>query len=132
MTHTYNRLAAIKELGAIEHRLTDDVTDPYVTLHCVRRNLDNLINTLPRKFWGILHCCRTALDAGDTLELIAGLALIRSMIPVTYGMLPAGATLRSSHMAWQGECIKRKSGIEIKGRIYPHPRGDLPVVEVTT
>ena len=131
MTHNYNPTAAIKEIGAIEHRLTDDVTDPYVTLHCIRRNLDNLIDTLPRKFWGILHRCRTALDAGDKLELVAGLALIRSMIPVTYGMLPAGATLRSSHMAHPGPYTKRKSGVELHGCIYPHPRADLPVIEVS-
>lgn len=130
MTHTYNRLAAIKEIGAIEHRLTDDVTDPYVTLHCVRRNLDNLIDTLPRKFHGIIAKCRSALDNGDTLDLLAGLALLRSMIPVTYGIIPAGTTyhLPGEDTLWR----KSKSGkVSVQsGVMYPHPEANTVVKPV--
>ena len=45
----------------------------------------------------------------DTLDLLAGLALLRSIIPVVYGMLTAGTAF---HVPNGGHYIKRKGGIE--------------------
>lgn len=124
-THTYNLIpvAAIKELGAIEHRINDATLSPNIKATCIRRSLDNLIDTTTRKFHGIILRCRAALDAGDTLELIAGLALIRSMIPITYGIIPAGTiyTLPGEDTLWR----KNKSGrVSLQsGVLYPHPDG---------
>lgn len=116
-------VAAIKDLGAIEHRINDATLSPNIKATCIRRSLDNLIDTTTRKFHGIILRCRAALDAGDTLELIAGLALIRSMIPITYGIIPAGTiyTLPGEDTLWR----KNKSGrVSLQsGVLYPHPDG---------
>ena len=129
-TPTYNRLAAIKELGGIEHRINDAALNPNIKATCIRRSLDNLIETTPRKFHGIILRCRAALDAGDTLELIAGLALIRSMIPVTYGIIPASTTyhLPGEDTLWR----KSKSGkVSVQsGVLYPHPEASTVVKPV--
>lgn len=116
-------VATLKELGAIEHRINDATLNPNIKATCIRRSLDNLIDTTTRKFHGIILRCRAALDAGDTLELIAGLALIRSMIPITYGIIPAGTiyTLPGEDTLWR----KNKSGrVSLQsGVLYPHPDG---------
>ena len=104
-----NPLATLKELGAAEWRINDANLDSHIRAACIRRNLDNLIDTTPRKFHGIILGCSKALEAGDYLELVAGLALIRSMIPTTYGLIPAGAAFRVPN---GGTYIKRKNGIE--------------------
>ena len=104
-----NPLATLKEISCIEWRIHDAGLDPRIKAACIRRNLDNLIDTTPRKFHGIILGCSKALEAGDYLELVAGLALIRSMIPTTYGLIPAGAAF---HVTDGGTYIKRKNGIE--------------------
>lgn len=109
MTTPLNPLATIKELGAIEWRINDANLDSHIRAACIRRSLDNLIDTTPRKFHGIILRCLKALEAGDYLELVAGLALIRSMIPTTYGMTPAGTAFSVTN---GGNYIKRKNGIE--------------------
>lgn len=109
MTTPLNPLATIKELGAIEWRINDANLDSHIRAACIRRNLDNLIDTTPRKFHGIILGCSKALEAGDYLELVAGLALIRSMVPTTYGMTPAGTAFSVTN---GGNYIKRKNGIE--------------------
>ena len=108
---TMNPLATLKEIGAIEWRINDAALDPRIKVACIRRSLDNLIDTTApaRKFHGIIAKCRAALDNGDTLDLLAGLALLRSMVPVTYGMIPAGTAFRVPN---GGHYIKRKGGIE--------------------
>lgn len=102
-------VATLKELGAIEHRINDATLSPRIKAACIRRSLDNLSETTPRKFHGIILRCRAALDAGDDLELISGIALIRSMIPIVYGMLTAGTAFKVDN---GGYYIKRKNGIE--------------------
>lgn len=125
MPTTYNRIATIKELGAIEHRINDATLHPNIKAACIRRSLDNLIDTTApaRKFHGIILRCRAALDAGDTLDLLAGLALIRSMIPTVYGIIPAGTiyTLPGEDTLWR----KSKSGrVSMQsGVLYAHHDG---------
>ena len=117
-----NPLATLKELGGIEWRINDAKLDPRIKTTCIRRSLDNLIDTTApaRKFHGIIAKCRVALDNGDYLELLAGVALIRSMVPVTYGMIPAGALyhLPGEDVLWK----KSKSGkvSVLSGVLYPH------------
>lgn len=118
-----NPVATLKELGAIEHRINDATLNPNIKAACIRRSLDNLIDTTTRKFHGIILRCRAALDASDELELVAGLALIRSMIPITYGIIPAGTiyTLPGEDTLWR----KSKSGkVSMQsGVLYPHHDG---------
>ena len=108
---TMNPLATLKEIGAIEWRIHDAALDPRIKAACIRRSLDNLIDTTApaRKFHGIIAKCRAALDAGDTLDLLAGISLLRSIIPTTYGMIPAGTAFRAQA---GGIYIKRKGDIE--------------------
>ena len=110
-TPTMNPIATIKEIGAIEHRIHDATLHPNIKAACIRRSLDNLIDTTApgRKFHGIIGKCRVALDNGDTLDMLAGLALLRSMIPVTWGMVTAGTAVRIPNA---GVYIKRKQGAE--------------------
>lgn len=130
-----NPLATLKEIGAIEYRLHDAELSPRIKAACIQRSLDNLIDTTPpRKFGAIIHRCRDALHAGDTLELVAGLALLRSMVPLTYGMIPAGTiyVLPGEDNLWK----KSKSGkVSLQsGVLYPHPEAGQRVcpVNVTT
>jgi hypothetical protein len=115
-----NKLATLKEIGAIEYRIADQALDQNIRLHVIRRSLDNLIDTTPRKFWGILAQCRRALEAGDMLELVAGCALVRSMVPVTWGMLPAGYETTIGR--------KTKAGRVVDGVTYEHPLAATRVV----
>lgn len=109
--NTMNPLATLKEIGTIEWRIHDAALDPRIKAACIRRSLDNLIDTTApaRKFHGIIAKCRAALDAGDTLDLLAGTALLRTMVPVVYGMLTAGTAFRAPQ---GGIYVKRKGGIE--------------------
>jgi hypothetical protein len=125
---TYNKLAAIKELGAIEHRINDANLDRRIKATCISRNLDNLLDTLPPKFHGIILRCDRALRLNDYLELVAGLVLIRSLIPITYGMLPAGASFKIP--SYCGTFIKRKGWVEIDGSRHLHPPANTRVIEV--
>lgn len=130
-TPTMNPIATIKEIGAIEHRIHDAALHPNIKAACIRRSLDNLIDTTApaRKFHGIIAKCRAALDAGDDLELISGIALIRSMIPTVYGMLTAGTAFKVDN---GGYYIKRKNGIEEihTSALYPHPEASTVVKPV--
>ena len=110
MNH-HNPLATLKEIGCIEWRINDANLDPRIKAACITRSLDNLIDTTApaRKYHGIIATCRRALERGDALEMLAGLALLRSMVPTTYGMIPAGTAFRVPN---GGNYIKRKSGIE--------------------
>lgn len=131
-TPTMNPIATIKEIGAIEHRIHDAALHPNIKAACIRRSLDNLIDTTApaRKFHGIIAKCRAALDAGDDLELISGIALIRSMIPTVYGIIPAGTiyTLPGEDTLWR----KSKSGkVSMQsGVLYPHPEASTVVKPV--
>lgn len=122
---TMNPLATLKELGAAEWRINDANLDSHIRAACIRRSLDNLIDTTPRKFHGIILGCSKALEAGDYLELVAGLALIRSMIPTTYGMLVAGTVF-----SVEGRALYRKikeGRVELlTGTILPHFGASTP------
>ena len=127
---TYNRLAAIKEIGAAMHRIMDANLDPAIKRRCLHRNLDNLIETLPViKFAEILARCQVALREGDYLELVAGLSMIDSMIPRTYGMLPAGAAFKVPGNP--DTYIKRKGGVDFNGQLVPHPLSTTTIIEVS-
>lgn len=109
-TPTYNLLAVRKTIGAIHHRMNEEGLDPTIRRRIIQRQLDDLLDTLPNKFWGILATCHHALDNGDNLELVAGLSLIKSMLPpMTYGAVVAGTAVRIPN---GGTYIKRKTGAE--------------------
>lgn len=120
---TYNRLAARKITGAIAHLLTGkhnpipaDILRRLIACH-----LRELYDILPPKFNGIILRMERENDAGDCagLEFAAGLDLLTAMLPVTYGMIPAGSTFQIyEHMPTTFR--KRKNGVEVDGRLYPH------------
>ena len=130
-----NKLAIFKDIGAIEWRVADINLPPSIRRACIRRNVENLIaeltTTAPNaaKFGGILE--RLHSPHTSELEIIAGCALLRSLIPLTYGCLPAGTCYKitgSSGLPF----IKRKGGTQglISDELYPHPAPDTPVVVV--
>ena len=125
-TPTLNKLGTLKEIGAMEYRLADEKLDPNIRLHVLRRSLDNLIDTTPRKFHGIIAAARRALNDGDTLELTAALALLRSMVRMTYGCVLQGQVFEA---VGRGIHIKSKGGrIDmLTGNLLPHFPGDTPV-----
>ena len=109
-TPTYNLLAVRKTIGAIHHRIAETGLDPAIRRRIIQRQLDDLLDTLPPKFEGIVRGCVGANAASDTLELVAGLALIESMLPqLTYGAVVAGTAVRIPN---GGTYIKRKTGAE--------------------
>lgn len=126
-TPTYNLLAVRKEIGAIHHRLAEAGLDTAIKRRIIYRHIANLYDTLPHKFRGICVRCEAANDAGDELELVAGLALLESMLPpLTYGCTLQGQIFE---VAGRGIYRKNKAGrVEIMtGTILPHFDADLPV-----
>lgn len=113
---TFNRLAARKEIGAIRHRLAETGLDPVIRRQIIVRHLANLLDTLPAKFHGIVTRCQVALY-NDPLELAAGLDLIASLVPATYGSIPAGTVFKLSNGHY---FIKRKEGCEYRGIVEAH------------
>lgn len=126
----FNRIAAIKEIGCALHRIHDASLDPAIKRRCLHRNIDNLIETIPIiKFAGILSCCKQAAIDGNYLELVAGLSLLDSMIPRTYGMLPAGSAFKVPGNP--DTYIKRKGGVDFNGQLLPHPLSSTTIIEVS-
>ena len=127
MTTQLNPLASLKEIGAIEYRINDAGLNPDIKVSIIARGLANLFDTTPPKFYNIIRRCSKALDDRDYLELAAGLALLRSMIPLTYGIIPAGTLyhLPGEDVLWK----KSKSGkvSVLSGVLYPHPAADTRV-----
>lgn len=126
-TPTYSLLAVRKEIGAIHHRLAEAGLDLTIRRRIIYRHIANLHDTLPHKFWDICTRCEGANDAGDDLELIAGLALIQSMLPpLTYGCTLQGQVFEVTN---RGMYRKNKAGrVELlTGTILPHFPADLPV-----
>jgi len=127
---TYNKLAARKIVGAITHLLTgkhQPIPAP-VLRRILAANLRELHEILPRKFGGLVAKLEAVNDAGDAagLEFAAGLDLILSLTPVTYGMLPACAEFKVQG----GECNfrKTKDGVQGAGGLCPHPAASLIVI----
>ena len=130
----YNKLACLKEIGAIEYRVADLSLPPSIRRACIKRNVENLIaelTTTPAnaaKFGGILE--RLANPYTTESEIIAGCALLRSLIPLTYGCLPAGVTFTVP--GCRAYTIKRKEHAEsvASGATFPHPAPDTPVTVI--
>lgn len=110
----YNKLACLKEIGAIEHRVSDASLPPSVRRACIRRNVENLIaeltTTAPNaaKFGGILE--RLHGQHTDELEIIAGCTLLRSLIPLTLGCCTAGSIVKLPNGSI---AVKRKEHLEL-------------------
>lgn len=113
--NSFNRLAVRKEIGAIRHRLFEQKIDPVIRRQIIGRHLANLVDTLPAKFHGIVTRCQVAL-CNDPLELAAGLDLIASLVPATYGSIPAGTVFKLNGRYF----IKRKEGAEYRGIVEAH------------
>ena len=110
MTRAFNRLSVLKELGAIEYRVADTQISPALKRDCIARHVQNLICDLQpqiNKFGAILE--RLAAKHTTEDELVAGCALIRSLIQLTYGLIPAGSAFK---VPSGGFYVKRKNGIE--------------------
>lgn len=136
MTHPYNPTAARKLVAGIAYRLNDhEGIDRDVLRRIIAAHLRELQADLPeRKFGGVIGRLVALNDNGYNLsvEFAAGLDLLRTLLPhPTYGGLVAGTKFVAPSLAHPGPYIKRKSGVQLHGTIYPHPRADLPVVEVT-
>lgn len=126
---TYNITAVRKTIGAIHHRMEEVTLDPVIRRRIIERQLADLLDTLPtRKFGGIVSRTMQAHNTGDTLEFVAGLALITSLLPpFTYGCALQGQffTLIGEDAIWK----KSKSGrvSAQSGVIHPHFPADTPV-----
>lgn len=112
-----NKLAARKELGAIAHRLNDASLDRSLAKRIIGRHIHNLVETLPPETFGeVLTALHDANEADDIDEIHAGVLLLQSLIPTTYGSIPAGTVfrLRASGLL----ATKRKNGIDVQGRLH--------------
>ena len=125
---TYNLLAVRKTIGAIHHRMQEQGLDTAIRRRIIMRQLEDLADTLPRrKFGGLVGRCIQAHNARDTLELVAGLDLIASLLPrLTYGCVLQGQVFEVVN---RGMYRKNKAGrVELlTGTILPHFPADLPV-----
>jgi hypothetical protein len=132
MTNTFNKLACLKEIGSIEHRLSDTTLSPVLRRDIIQRHVTNLICDLiyvgneSAKFGGILE--RLANRHTSDTEILAGCALLRSLIPMTIGLCPAGTSV---WLAGGVLVTKRKEGVELgNGRMLEHPAPDTPVTVI--
>ena len=116
-----NKLAALKEIGAIEYRCADTTLTPALRRDIIARNVANLIcdlTTKPEhvaKFGGILE--RLAARHTTDSEILAGCALLRSMIPLTIGGICAGQTVRlidGRVVTKRKDCLEVSCGIKIE------------------
>lgn len=126
-TPTYNLLAVRKTIGAIHHRIAEEGLNPAIRRRIIQRQLEDLADTLPHKFHSVIYGCERGLVSNDQLELVAGLALIQSMLPpMTYGCVLQGQVFE---VANRGIYRKNKAGrVEMMtGTILPHFPADLPV-----
>lgn len=111
---TFNKLAARKELGAIAYRLNEPGLEGKLCGRIIGRHIANLVETLPPETFGeILLALRAANKLGDIDEIHAGVLLLQSLIPTTYGSAPAGTVFRVR--AGGLLATKRKDGIDVQG-----------------
>ena len=132
MTNTFNKLACLKEIGSIEHRIADTTLSPALRRDIIERHVTNLICDLiyvgneSAKFGGILE--RLANRHTSDTEILAGCALLRSLIPMTLGAVPAGNMIR---LPGGVLVTKRKGGLELANcRMLEHPAPDTPVTVI--
>jgi hypothetical protein len=126
-TPTYNLLAVRKTIGAIHHRIHEPKLDITIRRRIILRQIEDLADTLPTKFHGIIASCHRAAEQDDQLELVAGLSLIESMLPrITYGCTLQGQVFEAEG---RGLYRKNKAGrVELlTGTIMPHFPADMPV-----
>lgn len=112
---SFNRLAARKDIGAIRHRLAEAGLSVTLRHQLIARCLDNLADTLPQKYQGIVKRCQVA-NYNDPMELVAGLDLLAALIPATYGSITAGTVFKFQDRYF----IKRKDGAEYRGIVEAH------------
>ena len=127
MTNPINKLAVLKEIGAIEYRVSDTQISPALRRDCIARHVQNLICDLQpqiNKFGAILE--RLAARHTTEDELVAGCALLRSLVPLTYGSIPAGTVFSAEG---KGLYTKRKEGPAdiATGAIFKHFAADTIV-----
>ena len=132
MTNAFNKLACLKEIGSIEYRLSDTTLSPVLRRDIIGRHVQNLICDLTgtpanaAKFGGILE--RLAARHTTDIEILAGCALLRSLIKVTIGAVPAGNMVRLPDGTVG---TKRKEGLELPdGTLLAHPAPDTPVTVI--
>lgn len=115
MSETFNKLAARKELGAILYRLADNALDAALRRRIIKRHLATLAETLPvAKFGNIIITMQDANLLENVDEVREGVHLLQSLIPTTYGCIPAGTAFSLPGCYKVG--IKRKNGIELPGK----------------
>jgi len=123
---SYNKVGALKEIGAIEYRInaTDTALSPTLKRAIIQRHVANLIDILPPiKFGGILERLATAYI--KDIEIIAACCLLRSLIPLTYGCITAGTVIECD--GYIG--TKRKEGFDVPALgILPHRAADTRVI----
>jgi len=126
-TPTYNLLAVRKTIGAIRHRIAEEGLNPAIRRRIITRQLDDLIDTLPVQFEGVIRNSMGANAADDFEELEAGLTIIEFRLPpMTYGCVLQGQVFEVTN---RGIYRKNKAGrVEMMtGTILPHFPADLPV-----
>ena len=124
----FNKLAVIREIGAIEFRLADTSLSPALKRDIIARHVENLICDLSQhqaKFGAILE--RLAAKHTTEDEILAGCALLRSLIGITWGCVPAGAVVKIPN---GGFYVKRKDGAEdvATSALFKHFAADQPVI----
>lgn len=122
----FNKLGARKELGTILHRIEEQDLDPIIRKRLIDRSLQNLLDTLPLRFVGIIGAAGLANLDGNLSEVKAGAEMMLSMIPLTYGAIPAGTVFVFGRSA---TCTRRKDGIEPFGtnQLHGHLNPSEPV-----
>lgn len=133
MAANFNVMMARKVVAHIHHRLAEQGLDSAIKRRIILRQLQDLTDTLPlRKFGKVLTGTINAHRHHDDLELVAGLALLESMLPpMTYGCVLQGQVFEVTN---RGIYRKNKAGrVEIMtGTILPHFPADLPVKLINT
>jgi len=128
-TPTYNRLMTRKLIGAINHLLHGHhaIIPADVLRRIISAHLRELQGELPaRKFGGIVSKLVAENDAGNAAspEFAAGLDLLASMLPLTYGMIPAGASFTVSGAQFGCVFTKRKDGVQGPRGFHGHAPAD--------
>lgn len=110
MAAQFNVLMARKVVAHIRHRIAETGLDPAIRRRIILRQLDDLLDTLPVQFEGVIRNSMGANGADDFEELEAGLTIIEFRLPqLTYGAVVAGTAVRIPN---GGTYIKRKTGAE--------------------
>lgn len=126
-TPTYNLLAVRKTIGAIRHRMNEEGLDSAIRRRIILRQLDDLLDTLPVQYEGVIRNTMGANAADDFEEVNAGLNIIEFRLPpLTYGCTLQGQVFEA---LGRGLYRKNKAGrVELlTGTILPHFPADLPV-----